>query len=190
MAYRAPRSSVWWGLVAFLLAFCLPPLSIARDAATVMRVSDGDTLIVTLNEEQEKVRLIGVDTPEVHESDKLRRDATNTGQDVATIQALGQRALDFTTSLIPPGTQIQLEYGQQLRDESNRLLALVWLPDGRMLNETLICEGYAYRLIDYPFRQAYMNRFRICLWLASSQGKGLWGEGLPRIIPSLVQGAA
>jgi nuclease-like protein len=47
-----------------------------------------------------------------------------------------------------------------------------------MLNETLICEGYANAETRYSFQQAYMDRFRACERQAREQGKGLWGEGL------------
>jgi len=63
-------------------------------------VVDGDTLVITLQGRTETVRLIGVDTPEKYESDKLRRDAARTGQDEATIRALGKQASDCTASLV------------------------------------------------------------------------------------------
>ena|SRR5262245_2468200 len=47
-----------------------------------------------------------------------------------------------------------------------------------MLNETIVCEGYANALTRYPFRQEYMDRFRACERQARAQGKGLWSEGL------------
>jgi micrococcal nuclease len=138
-------------LLALLVFFPFP--SVARDPATAVWVVDGDTLDVTLNGQTERVRLIGVDTPEKFESDKLRRDVQRTGQDEQTIKVLGQRASDFTKSVIRPGLQVQLEYDQQPRDRYKRLLAFVWLPDGRMLNEAIICEGYANALTRYPFRK-------------------------------------
>jgi endonuclease YncB( thermonuclease family) len=61
-----------------------------------VRIVDGDTLEIKLNDQKEKVRLIGVETPEKFESDKLHRDAARTGQDEATIRGLGERASDFT----------------------------------------------------------------------------------------------
>lgn len=55
----------------------------------VKRVVDGDTLVL---ENGERVRLIGIDTPEMHESNKLYRDAQRTEQDITTIQKLGRRS--------------------------------------------------------------------------------------------------
>src|SRR5262249_18048070 len=83
-------------LAVLLLAVCLPATSLARDTATITRVVDGDTLAVSLNGKTEKVRLIGIDTPEKYESEKLHRDSARSGQDEATIRTLGKHASDFT----------------------------------------------------------------------------------------------
>lgn len=146
------------------------------DTAAIQRVVDGDTLEISLNGAVEKIRLIGVDTPETYQSAKLDRDVERTGQDKQTIRALGKRATAFTKSLAPPGTAVTLEYDQDPRDRYGRLLAFVWLPDGRMLNEAIVCEGYAPAYTRFPFRQDYMERFRACEREARDQGKGLWAK--------------
>jgi micrococcal nuclease len=107
-AYSLALSSLFVLLLALFSA--LP--AFAKDPATIVRVVDGDTLEVKLNDQKEKVRLIGVDTPEKFESDKLHRDAARTGQDEKTIRALGERASDFTKSLVKRGDTVQLEYDQ------------------------------------------------------------------------------
>jgi micrococcal nuclease len=89
-----------WLFLSLLYVVLLVPLAVARDAATVTRVVDGDTLEITLKGKTERVRLIGVDTPEKFESDKLRRDVERTGQDEATIKQLGEQASAFTKSLV------------------------------------------------------------------------------------------
>lgn len=71
---------------------------------------------------------------------------------------------------------MRVEFDQQPRDKYHRLLAFVWLPDGCMLNELIICEGYSPAFTRYPFRQDYMNRFRECERKAREGKKGLWGE--------------
>jgi endonuclease YncB( thermonuclease family) len=73
----------WFSLWALVLVVYLPVVSFARDAASVVKVVDGDTLDVRLNGRTESVRLIGVDTPEKFESDKLRRDVQRTGKEAA-----------------------------------------------------------------------------------------------------------
>jgi len=154
-----PHRSLFFSFLLFVLL--LPLWSFAgREPATIIRAVDGDTLEVSLDGHSEKVRLIGVDTPEVHESEKLHRDSARTHQDEATIKALGQRAWDFTKSVVHAGDQVRLEYGQEPRDKYYRILAFVWLPDGRMLNETIICEGFGNAYMRYPFNPEYMERFR------------------------------
>jgi endonuclease YncB( thermonuclease family) len=71
MTRRFPPSRLLPAVAIFLLALCSPLAAVARDSATVVRVVDGDTLEVSLKGEIEKVRLIGFDTPEKFESDKL-----------------------------------------------------------------------------------------------------------------------
>ncbi|HTZ10966.1 MAG TPA: hypothetical protein VMD04_01105, partial [Candidatus Margulisiibacteriota bacterium] len=63
----------------------------------VTRAVDGDTLVL---EGGERVRLIGIDTPEMHESAKLYRDAQRSHSDIAVIQAMGRRAYKFTRNLV------------------------------------------------------------------------------------------
>jgi hypothetical protein len=95
MAYPARLHILCYLWVLQLVFLCPPPLSFARDLATVVKIVDGDTLDVTLNGRTERIRLIGVDTPEVYETEKLRRDVARTGQDKKTIQALA-RLLPFS----------------------------------------------------------------------------------------------
>lgn len=161
----------------FFFIFLIASHALARDAATVVRVVDGDTLEITLKGKTEKVRLIG-STPLRNSSlTKLRRDVEHTGQDEATIKQLGERVSTFTKNLVHAGDTVELEYGQERRDRYERLLAFVWLANGKMLNETIICEGYTNALIRYPFREDYMERFRVCERTAREQGKGLWNTG-------------
>jgi micrococcal nuclease len=163
-------------LVAALLTVGVVTSALGMDHATVVRVVDGDTLEISLAGQAEKVRLIGVDTPEVHESEKLHRDAERTKQDVAMSRALGRQASDFTKSLVHAGDRVRLEFDQHPRDKYQRMLAFIWLPDGHMLNETIICAGYSPALTRYPFRQDYMERFRACERQAREGAKGLWRE--------------
>jgi len=89
---------------------------------TVHRVVDGDTLQLSNGE---KVRLIGVDTPESADNPKLRRDAQKTGQDRSEIIQMGKEAAGFTRKLVE-GKQVRMEYDVQQRDKYGRLLAYVF----------------------------------------------------------------
>src|SRR5690242_17209406 len=83
---------------ALLIALmALAPLNAAEARLHVRRVVDGDTLLLS---NKERVRLIGVDTPEWHESAKLHKDAERTHRDAQTIQALGERAARFVSEVL------------------------------------------------------------------------------------------
>jgi len=135
----------------------------------VRRTVDGDTLVLSDNE---RVRLIGIDTPEVHESEKLYRDSRRSGQDIRTIQALGQRSWDFTRSLVE-GKPVRLEFDVEKRDKYGRLLAYVYLEDGQFVNAEIVRQGYA-SLMTYPPNVKYEDLFLKLFQEARENKRGLW----------------
>ncbi len=142
---------------------------------TVTRVVDGDTFHCKLKSgEDVKVRLIGVDTPESTDNPKARRDSEKSGMSVEEITRMGKLAKEFTKQLIPKGEVVYLEFDVQQTDRYGRLLAYVWLRDGRMLNEVLIKEGYA-QVYTVPPNVKYQERFIEAQRYAKENRKGLWG---------------
>ncbi len=149
-----------------------------RVPCKVVKVYDGDTFKCRLeNGEEVKVRLIGIDTPESRRNRKAYRDAERSGKSVEEIVRLGKMASEFTKRLIPPGTVVYLETDVQLHDRYGRLLAYVYLPDGRMLNEVLVEEGYA-TVYTFPPNVKYAERFVELQRKAMRERRGLWREGL------------
>jgi micrococcal nuclease len=135
----------------------------------VTRAVDGDTLVL---ENGERVRLIGIDTPEMHESNKLYRDAERTRQDISTIQKLGRRAYKFTKNLVE-GKRVSLEFDVERRDKYERLLAYVYLKDGTFVNAEIIKQGYA-SLMTYPPNVKYADLFLKLYQEAREDRRGLW----------------
>ena len=131
-------------------------------AATVVRVVDGDTVVVSLQGQQETVRLIGVDTPE-------------TVHPTAGVEPFGPDASAFTKSLLPPGPEVRLEFDVQERDRYGRLLAYVYLPDGRMVNAEILRAGMGQPL-TVPPNVKYVDLFVRLQREAREAGRGLWGE--------------
>lgn len=123
----------------------------------VTRVVDGDTLVL---DGGERVRLIGVDTPELH----AERPA---------VRRLAQAAKEFSESMAE-GRRVRLEYGSQRRDRYGRTLAYVYVEDGRMLNREIVRQGYGYAYTRFPFR--YQEEFRRLQREAREGNRGLWGE--------------
>lgn len=127
---------------------------------TVASVADGDTITVDLGGYQEKVRLIGVDTPETHDP---RRP----------LQCFGEAASGFTKKLLE-GQKVRLEGDPEDsdRDKYRRLLRYVYLPDGRLVNAEIIREGYGFAYVVFPY--AKMDEFRQLEREARENNRGLW----------------
>ncbi len=145
-------------------------------APTVTRIVDGDTFELS---DGTMLRLIGIDTPEVHPSPKLSRDAERSDMDRETIRELGRRASAYAAELAL-GKPVELEYGSGRRtDRYGRTLAYVWVLDGYgrrlyRVNDRLVADGYAniYSGIPFEYSDEYLEYERE----AREEGRGLWGE--------------
>lgn len=127
----------------------------------VVRVVDGDTIVVDFNGKDEKVRLIGVDTPESVHADKSK----NTEE--------GILVSDYTKSKLT-GKKVKLEFDVSERDKYGRLLAYVYI-DGEMYNKHLLEIGYA-KIATYPPNVKYVEDFKEIQKQARENKVGLWAE--------------
>jgi micrococcal nuclease len=135
----------------------------APAAATVTRVVDGDTLVVRVRGADERVRLIGIDTPE---SVKPR----------TPVQCFALEASARTKALLPPGTAVRLERDAELRDRYERLLAYVYRQsDGLFLNLALAREGFALPY-TFPPNVAHADEFVAAAAEARQARRGLWSR--------------
>jgi micrococcal nuclease len=128
---------------------------------TIVRVVDGDTVVARLPAGEEKIRLIGIDTPETVDPRK-------------PVQCFGREASARTKALLPKGTPIRLERDAEARDRYGRLLAYVYrADDGTFVNLALAEEGFAHPL-TIPPNIAYADRFAAAAASARAAGLGLW----------------
>lgn len=145
----------------------------------VVRVVDGDTFELS---DKSRVRLLGIDTPEVHDSEKLERDAESSGQDVKTIKRLGKIASDYVKSIVE-GKRVRLERDPKNddKDKYGRLLRYVYLEDGTCINAKIIKDGYA-QVFD-KFEISKIDEFRKLQKEARENNRGLWGpvDGLKQL---------
>jgi len=118
-------------------------------------VIDGDTILLAGNE---KVRLIGVDTPETRDENR-------------PVQYFGKEAYEFTRSLVE-GKKVRLEYGMNRKDKYGRTLAYVYLEDGTLLNAEIIKQGYGYLYRAFIFK--YFDKFWQYEKEAREKKIGLW----------------
>jgi micrococcal nuclease len=142
--------------------------------ATIVRWTDGDTVRTRLDASVVRIRLIGIDTPEVSASGRAARQAAELNRDVAAIVALGRVAKAAAERLAPPGTAVRVELDVQTHDRYGRLLAYLWRSDGRMINEELVRGGYAM-VLTIPPNVKYADRFLRAQRQARLLRRGLWG---------------
>jgi micrococcal nuclease len=131
----------------------------------IARFVDGDTIAVNMNGKVEKVRFVGVDTPETHKPN-------------TPVQCYGPAAAAFTKNTI--GSQHVRLVSDSLstdRDRYGRLLRYVYLPDGTLLNEKLIQEGYGFYYPYFPFTKS--KQFAADEQSAMAAHAGLWGNCHP-----------
>ena len=124
----------------------------------VVRVVDGDTIHVRIDAGVEKVRYIGVNTPEVHHPTK--------GEEPG-----GREAAEVNRRLIE-GKTVRLELDVRERDRYGRLLAYVWVGDV-MVNAELVRLGYA-QVMTVPPNVRYQQLFLKLQREAREAGRGLW----------------
>lgn len=130
--------------------------------AIIERVVDGDTVIVEIAGSRERVRLLGIDTPE---------SVAETRPD----QCYGAESSAYLSALLPEGTEVTLIRDVEARDQYDRLLAyVVRTSDQLFVNLDLLERGFAGVLIYEP-NSHYRDLFEAAEDTAFDNGTGLWG---------------
>ncbi|HSE92712.1 MAG TPA: thermonuclease family protein [Methylomirabilota bacterium] len=124
----------------------------------VVRVVDGDTIHVRVGGRVEKVRYIGVDTPEIRHPQR--------GEEPG-----GREAMALNRRLVE-GKTVRLELDVRSRDRHGRLLAYVWVGE-TMINAELVRQGYA-QVMTVPPNVRHQDLFLRLQRAARHEGRGLW----------------
>ncbi|MDQ2973749.1 MAG: thermonuclease family protein [bacterium] len=126
----------------------------------VLSVADGDTIVIDMNGIEERIRLVGVDTPETHHPE-------------LPVQCFGEAASTYTKTLLE-GKSVRLEADSQgtNRDRYQRLLRYVYTNDNTLVNLSLIEQGYGFAYLGFPFDK--MDKFAAAEKSARQNNKGLW----------------
>lgn len=143
-----------------------------NDYLIVTKVIDGDTFKMSNGE---KVRLMGIDTPEKFESDKLDRQSGQSGRDKETIKKLGEASSEYVRKLVE-GKKVTLvkDPGYDDRDKYGRLLRYIYTEDGTFVNAKILEDGYAN--VFYSKQISKMDQFKKLEREARENKRGLWGE--------------
>lgn len=142
-----------------------------RDAATVTRVVDGDTVKVDLDGVETTVRLLNVDAPETRHPNK-------------GVGCLGPEAAAFLTRMLPVGTRIELEYDGKKLDRYGRTLAGVWRQDD-LVNAEVARAGLGSP-VQYNGQVRFLAAVERAAREAERRGVGAYAAGVSCALPERV----
>ncbi len=144
----------------------------------VVKVVDGDTVVVEMDGQAETLRLIGINTPETVDSQK-------------PVECFGREASAKAKALLTGQTvKLVADLTQGERDKYGRLLRYVFLANGTNFNQLMIEEGYAYEY-TYNLPYQYQTKFKTAERRARLFEKGLWAAGVceKKVTPAALRAA-
>ncbi len=133
--------------------------------AVVERVVDGDTVIVDLDGERQRVRLLNIDTPESVAEDR-------------PVECLGPEASELAADLLPAGAEVTLVFDEDRFDDYDRMLAAVYTEDGRNVSVELARAGLAEAITVQP-NDRFRPEVQEAMEEAQDANRGLWDPSLP-----------
>ena len=155
-------------LLLFLFTYALLISGCSNDSrdpspiwGTVKHVVDGDTIDIAIGGNTERVRLIGVNTPETKHPTK-------------GVECFGPEASAYTEKLLPVGTKLRIERDIEARDKYGRLLLYVYIANSNVfVNLDLVLKGFARPMVFEP-NTAHKTDFAQAATQAELRNVGLW----------------
>lgn len=153
-------------LIAYLLSLWLAFTPVPVGLHRVVKVVDGDTIKVSIDNKTETIRLIGVDTPETVDPRRA-------------VGCFGREASDFTKkTLSNQNIKLESDVLSGDRDKYQRLLRYVFLEDGQNFNQVLIENGYGHEYTYNSTPYKYQSIFKQAQIDARDNSRGLWAKGV------------
>lgn len=143
------------------------------EAGQVVRIIDGDTLVINFDSVDQTVRLLNVDTPETKHPDK-------------PVECLGLEATVFLEDLLPPGTQVGLDFDIERQDQYDRTLAAVFTQDGTLVNAEIARQGLGVPVLFEP-NEKYYSAVQDAHAEAQAQQLGFFDAGTECTVPAEVE---
>lgn len=141
-----------------------------EDSGTVVRVVDGDTLVVSINNGDHTIRLLNVDTPETKDPSQ-------------PVECLGPQASKYLEEVLPKGTQVRLEFDVERHDKFGRTLAGVFTPDGSLVNAEIAREGLGIP-VQFGNNRKFLPPVEAAYEEARTAGAGLFSEDIDCTLPA------
>ena len=141
-----------------------------EDSGTVVRVIDGDTLIVSINNGDHTIRLLNVDTPETKDPNQ-------------PVECLGPQASKYLEETLPKGTHIRLEFDVERHDKYGRTLAGVFTSDGSLVNAEIAREGLGIP-VQFGQNRKFLPPVQAAYEQARTAKTGLFSDEIECTLPA------
>ena len=158
-----PKNNIQKGLILPTVTIA-PTVRQANKIYKIIRVIDGDTVVVNIDNKDEIIRLIGINSPEVRDPRK-------------PVECFGKEASAKAKEVLKDkNVRIENDPTQGDKDKYKRLLRYIFLEDGTNFNKLMIEEGYAFEY-TYNIPYKYQEEFKEAQRQAEVNRKGLWADG-------------
>jgi len=154
---------------AVITSALTPAITNTAGRYQVGAIVDGDTFKLFINNQEETVRLLGIDTPETKAANK-------------PVECFGQEASAKLTSLLSGKfVEIEFDHSQGERDKYGRLLLYIWV-EGLFVNKEMVKQGFAHEY-TYNLPYKYQEEFKAYQQYAMNNKLGLWGAVCANVTP-------
>ena len=144
-------------------------------SCVLLAVTDGDSILARCQQTSERIRLIGIDAPELHHGEHSERQSNQYGQSDEQVRQLGKQARSHLSSILKIGETLELRQDREMRDRYGRLLAYVYTSDGTMINSRMIADGFATPMTIKP-NTAHKLEFEQLYASARRERRGIWSQ--------------
>lgn len=151
-------------IIILVLFITLPTVADCKEKLRVTEVHDGDTISIKIKSfagiplKTERVRLIGIDAPELKQ------------------EPWGRASKRYLKKLMSESDWIvSIEFDVEQRDKYGRLLCYIWDKKGQLINEKMLENGYAL-LYTVPPNVKYVERLTAAQKKAQLRNLGIWGK--------------
>lgn len=169
---------IYLNRILFPLLLLALPLSSSADQRLLplsdIQVEDGDTLIVNIEGQTQRVQLTGIDAPEDIDNPKLQVDLSRTKLEKDRLLTLGKVATEQLRFLIKTNAPFILHFNPHKRDRYGRLPGDIVNSAGQSISALMINNGYAIATIRSTDPKL-VKRLKPLQQKAQEEGKGLWG---------------
>ena len=173
--FSAGKLLLGMGLAAALVVGTTACTEENSAAGTVVSVTDGDTLVATVNGENQSIRLLNIDAPETKDPNK-------------PVECLGPEADTFLKELLPAGAKITLLYDVERTDKYDRTLAAVFTADDTFVSAEIARAGLG-TAVSFGKNSKFLPPVQEAEEEAKAEARGIHGQDVDCTLPAQIAAA-